>query len=296
MTIFFLHIPKAGGSTFSFILNKMYSMGEVIDLYTPGPDWDSILTILKKRKDDKNISLVKGHFFYGIHNFLPDNDYQYITFMRNPVSRIISFFNFIKESDLHFLHHQLKNGMRLSDFIMSDLTWEIDNCMIRQITGKKDLSEKCSEDSLKEAQQIIEKDFSFVGITEYFDESLVLLKNLLNWDEYPFYKKINVTKNREKSADVKTIKKISERNELDIKLYNWALEKFDKEKINCINFDHQLAALKECNSAYRRGYELGYKNGQNVGFSKGAQFYKNKLFTKYPLLSWLNRLKSKTGI
>ena len=50
----------------------------------------------------------------------------------------------------------------------------------------------CTSDMLERAKRHIEERFSFVGITERFDESLVLLRRTFAWKP-PYYVAANVT-------------------------------------------------------------------------------------------------------
>lgn len=72
--------------------------------------------------------------------------------------------------------------------------------------------------------------FELVGITELFNESLLLLKNKFNWTNIEYVKK-NVTKSRPRLSEVPTAitKKIEKNNELDIELFKYVKSNFIRQ-------------------------------------------------------------------
>ncbi|WP_255348285.1 sulfotransferase family 2 domain-containing protein [Halothece sp. PCC 7418] len=143
-----------------------------------------------------------GHFCYGIHKFLP-YPYTYITFLREPISRLLSLYRYSKLNSSAYYHGLARNASPKEFFFESNLM-ELDNGMLRFILGNPpDYGDlfinrtpvgKCNEDMLKQAKQNIENEFSFVGIVEKFDESVLLLKKQLNWKN-PYYLRRNTYKN-----------------------------------------------------------------------------------------------------
>ena len=69
-----------------------------------------------------------------------------------------------------------------------------------------------------------------VGLTERFDETLILLKREFGWD-WPFYIRDNVTRNKAAREDIpsSTIDIIKEFNRLDIELYEYATKCFNEQ-------------------------------------------------------------------
>ena len=86
-TLFFLHIPKAAGSTFSGILSMQYRGARVFDVARGnGADFREMSLDQKLGYD-----LVRGHFFYGLHKGI-DKPSKYATFVRNPIERLVSLY------------------------------------------------------------------------------------------------------------------------------------------------------------------------------------------------------------
>src|SRR5690606_14774752 len=99
--------------------------------------------------------------------------------------------------------------MSLYDFVTQVESIDLNNCQVRWISGIDDREEFMLEKALEN----IDKHFSFVGITEKYNECLILLQKKYNWST-PYYMVKNKTKNRPdvESIDEKTIKAINHFN------------------------------------------------------------------------------------
>lgn len=98
----FTHIPKTSGSSLDKIISKYFK-------YRFDKDFLKKLNFSKSKDINKNIinkainelkifccpEYIFLHIPYGIHNVFLSSNYKYITFLRNPISRYISFFNFV---------------------------------------------------------------------------------------------------------------------------------------------------------------------------------------------------------
>lgn len=279
--LIFLHIPKAGGTTLHKILDRVY--GNPINLRDKFGMvlGESLLNLTSDQRE--NLFMVKGHMHFGLHKYIAEEGVKYITFLRDPVERVVSHYFFVKRTSGHYLHKIVKDSnMTLLDYALSDLTWELDNGQVRNLINGGETNIQCSEKSLEEAKRNLKELFVTIGITEKFDESLILLKNDLKWNEYPCYKKSNVAKEKpEVSAEV--LQKIGERNDLDVKLYEWALTNFERS-INLLSgFEGELELFRKIN----RGFRMGFSEGKEEGVKS--------VYSKYILLRAQRFLKRKFG-
>jgi len=245
MVVIFLHIPKTAGTTLLKIINQNYDKRSVCSIYPkPGEKTLEIFKSLSEARKRK-IMFLSGHFLFGIHELLPFPS-TYITFLRDPVDRVISFYHFILRNPKHYLHNKVKSRkMGLEEFIQSNITNETFNEQTALIAGSKK-----GVNRLEIAKENIRNNFSFIGFTEMFDESLMLLKRTLGWGNV-FYTRENVARNRPVKERISggTAKLIEEKNMRDIELYKYARGLFE-EKIReqGTTFTEEITRFESLNS------------------------------------------------
>src|SRR6266403_3878281 len=107
--LIFLHIPKTAGTTLNRIIEWQYNPLSIftIDPYGIRATTERFKTFSEQRR--RRLRVVRGHLFYGIHEFLPQAA-TYITMLRDPVARLLSTYYFILRRPLHPLHRKLKRG------------------------------------------------------------------------------------------------------------------------------------------------------------------------------------------
>ena len=229
--LIYLHIPKTGGSTFDWILSRNYQLENtfsVIVVDDTRVNTQDFIDLSQNRKN--NIHLLKGHMDFGLHYHLKGKT-DYITFLRKPEDRIISYYYHVINSPVHRLHDEvINNDMSMYDFVANINQGDVNNGQVRQISGINDSPNLMLEKALEN----IENHFSFVGNLEKYNESLVLLKNKYGW-KTPYYKvlKKNNLKPNKSSIPLKTLELINELNEADNILYdqiNSRLEKLIKDE------------------------------------------------------------------
>jgi hypothetical protein len=87
---------------------------------------------------------------------------------------------------------------------------------------------RCTEAMLAQARRHLDERIPLVGLTERFDESLVLMKRALGWG-LPVYRILNRTKGRPARSDVTPSARaaIEAYNALDLALYCEATARFE---------------------------------------------------------------------
>ena len=116
-----------------------------------------------------------------------------------------------------------------------------------------DFGGRNAENKDKHIDEIIQN-FTVIMINEYFDESLVLIKNILKWDMRDIlYKSKNIA-NRYYFNTSKDIERDKTREQLlrkhspyDYMLYEKSLEKFHRQKESIVDFDQQVKQFREIN-------------------------------------------------
>lgn len=229
--VIFLHIPKAAGSTLRRIIEKEYQRDSILSLNSSSlSDCANEIGNLTEVQI-KELKFIQGHIEYGLHKYLP-RSCTYITMLRNPAQRVISHYYYVLRTPNHYLHETVTaNKMSLEDYIRSQITTELNNGQTRLLSGANKVhAGLCSSEDLQAAKKHLEENFAVVGLSEKFDESLLLLKQALNW-RTPFYRSENITKNKQTTKNdlSSLLKMIKEYNELDFELYRFAQERFETE-------------------------------------------------------------------
>jgi len=234
-TIIFLHIPKAAGTTLKVITQQLYVPRvtyEIVDGLTK----DSQLAAFRalSEAERRRIKFLQGHFPFGLHEHLPQPA-AYITLLRDPVERILSSYYYILREPKHFRHQEVAGGgMSILDYVESEKLY-LNNGQTQIIAGPDaggdDPRRSPAKDLLSRALENLDKHFAVVGLSERFVESLALLRRRFGWPNVRYHNE-NVTQNRPARAAVpqKTIERIRELNQLDLRLYDWAARRFEEER------------------------------------------------------------------
>ncbi len=215
--LIFLHIPKTAGTTFHNILDKQFLPENVFTIQVIDDtrlNIDEFISLPKSARE--KVYLLKGHMSFGLHKYMV-GETKYITFLREPRERIISFYYYVLQNSNLELYTLIKsNNWSLHDFVANVNMKELNNAQLKLISG----IEANDEMMLEKAIENIRTHFSFVGITEYFDESLKRLEKIYGWDISDYINhKVNDSRPKLKDIDPKTIKLIEEKNRGDILFY-----------------------------------------------------------------------------
>ncbi len=238
----FVHIPKTGGTTLHNVLSRKYRGHDFLNVKTVHTPIREIA--LEKAKSEKPF-LVVGHLGYNEIKDIPGS--FVFTFLRPPISRVISHYYFLKEtpSAKHYDYLNLPDTT-IESFYAQKEKREIDNCLVRYISGNhKDFGTINEEDYLL-ALHNLEHKIDFFGLQEHYDESLIMLGEKLGWT-LPVYRKTNLTKKKE-VVSARTLEFLKEANKWDILLFDKAKEIF-KAKMNAMSAMEQrkLARMKILN-------------------------------------------------
>jgi len=217
-----LHIPKTGGTTLRDIIQRQYRAEKILMI----PKLEESENILKEVSTSQinQLKLIQGHLKYGIHNHFHRRA-KYFAIIRDPINRVLSTFYYVLSQKNNPQNLSTSNNqMTIYDFVQSGVNPFLINGQTKLISGKTGNIDNPiieSEELFSLAKENIENDFLFLGITEMFDETILILKNMLGW-HMPYYSIANRTKKKPNydAVNPTIISFIKEHNQLDIKLYN----------------------------------------------------------------------------
>jgi hypothetical protein len=220
--LIFLHIPKTAGTTLNRIIEWQYSPFAIftMDPHRIRATAERFKLLSEERR--RRFQVVRGHLFYGIHEFLPQGA-TYITLLRDPVARLLSSYFFVLRRPLNPLHRKLKTE-KLSIEDCLRLFPERNNTQCRFIAGITDPG--ISDERLLETAKENLKSFSVVGLCEKFEESLVLIAERFGWN-IPYYENHKVAKSRPK-IEPRLAELIREHNRLDVERYELGKKLFEE--------------------------------------------------------------------
>ncbi|WP_036478991.1 sulfotransferase family 2 domain-containing protein [Myxosarcina sp. GI1] len=272
--IIFQHIPKTAGTTLRYIIQYQYSPGAICELYGDAGSHAERIDKLKNlsKSEREKIKIINTHLGFGLHEFL-SQPYTYITFLRDPVDRVISMYYYYQKTN-----NPLFQNLSLQEFVESYPA--VQNGMTKNFSGvtlkrqllppeKKD-TVPFSEENLAIAKQNLQNQFKFIGILERFDESAILLKRILGW-KIPLHDRSNVSQ-RANNIPQETMATIERLNKLDIELYEYAKLVFEETIARQdSSFQQEVTQFKTANNSafdklyfklktsYNRGVHRIYK-------------------------------------
>jgi hypothetical protein len=225
----FLHIPKTAGTTLyslmaaalppAFLLNDRASMTQFLQI--PQAERDAI-------------QFIYGHIPHGAHRFLT-RPARYITFLRDPIDRVVSAYYHCRRATEHRLHRPIHDGMTIIEFTRY---WG-NNWQTRQLGAywldcefsdqeyvDRLTSYPLTPRNLQNAKEIVDRCF-FVGLYERFCADLrdlfgrmglpspATIPQLLKFDDRPSVDELSP----------ELIATIAAHNRFDIELHEYARER-----------------------------------------------------------------------
>jgi hypothetical protein len=256
--VIFLHIPRTGGTTFQRIPERNYERNETLT-FNGARHREEIERFAKLPESARaRYKFIQGHLYFGFHRFVPGNS-TYVTFLREPIARALSFFSYARSHSDHYLHRLLtEEQLGLATLLERRATPELFNQQTRMIAGDQSNPDRqLDRGALERAKQNLQTNFSFVGLTEEFSASLILLARVLGW-RLPFHVKRNATRKKIQldRIDARTHALLREANALDLELYEFARELFDAQVSSAgDSFASELRRFQRLNFLGGRAYE-----------------------------------------
>jgi hypothetical protein len=195
-TVVFLHIQKTAGTSVQNMLQEAFARDKIYREYL-----DTLH--LHSPAELSTYSLFAGHFNYDSLAFIPRRKLSLITFVREPKKRLTSLYHFWRAHEPTHPNYSggivLANELPMADFFARaeiDQDWGVWNHMTWAIMGERQWREwrrllrnaggdaKAESDvlsgTIRPAIRQRLGEFSFIGIQEDFDRSILLLFRTLN--------------------------------------------------------------------------------------------------------------------
>jgi len=278
LNVAFLKTHKTGSSTMS---NIMLRFADVHNLTVGLPlegKWElgGYPAYIDSQLIDPRLTkynVLGHHFRYNrgkLDQFMyPDT--KYITIIRSPVDNVESVFGFFQDQDpFETWMHDINTTQRLGQFYADptkyynkDTDWYFRSKNHMFFDIGYDVSRDHEEEYVNSAIHEMEENFTLILLTDFFDESLIMMKHLLcwDWDDIVYIKFKMRTDDSKAEVNPDLAAKIKAWNKADVKLYDhfnktfWKrVEAFGMDKMNQELEQFRIEAKKaeeECIDSYQ---------------------------------------------
>lgn len=228
--LYYLHIPKSAGTSVRRVFSKIYH-DKLIEVYGPEANYAAC------RPD----SVLFGHFGFSLHKCLHDKEPSYMTLLRNPVDRVVSWYKHQARNPGSPFYEPIRQGsLSLADIIQRGLAPEVNNHSVRVLCVdylnprresirnscsafflNKELYQFSAKRHLKTACGRIEQFFCFAGTVERLDvfQQFLARRNGLDPAAIDIPTE-NVAPDKDFQLDPGTLRLVERANKLDLELYN----------------------------------------------------------------------------
>jgi hypothetical protein len=302
----FFHIPKTAGTTMTAILranepgHRTLRAGNVFK-GGGGVNREVKFETLRRRARPglEGVAVLTGHFPIGNLRYLPDEvdesrSLSLFTILREPVDRTLSHYFQIKETaaaDRAQGRERAKRGAfglaplpedpSLEDTIKAGYIQ--DNLQTRMLCGESEPFGEVTDEMLERAKEALEERMNVFGLTERFDESLVLARRKLGLRTIIHRSSGRVSSSRPRGDDVKASLReaAAEANVHDLELYRYATELFEAlPELGELDFQIDVAALR----AARASGEIDAEEPAPESYPGGGDEWKMLLAARASIL------------
>lgn len=242
----FAHIQKTAGVTLNWILRRSFGLRhcEVEPWHSrpPGGFYDWVYSAEDHRRVQRllpRLESIAGHNvkpFSDLHEARPD--VRYLVFLRDPARRTASHYQYAVQ--------RMGYGGSVEDHLAAEYRRDLQT---RHIAGSADVDR---------AIELLRERCFFVGLTERFDESLVLLRQRAARPGLDIrHRRENLAPDntiaREVLADSRTRALIDEANRADAQLYAWVRDELWPEQVREFGpgLEREVQALRQATDIRR---------------------------------------------
>ncbi len=240
----FTHIPKTAGTS----LKKSVILPNV----RPGRAY-WVLGVGKLIRDrPRDVDVVLGHIPYGIHRVLPFRDVRYLTILRDPVDRCVSFYNYVLMCETGnpghagkvMGHPALADAKRLpiDEFYSLELYRNVQTKFTAGLLWDRarnglpaPLRDVVAGEArmLRRAQRNLVEEYWLFGLLDRIADTEDRMARALGWENRPVRDTSRQTRGWAGQVDPTPSQRerIHELNALDVELYAFAAERYDAQTV-----------------------------------------------------------------
>lgn len=270
-----IHIPKTAGTTLSQMLRLHFGLApanwlrhaRTLGYYHLGYARPEHMQARLERiaslapSQQRQVRFFAAHAGFGLRDRLPEaihQDAAYLTVLREPVARMISTFHHLRSEG------RLPRDATLQQYVEQRKhfgLFKFDNCQTRYLAGDAGVAVdvppgEVTRDMLDRARKRLEHELFWFGLTERFDESVLLLADAIGWAR-PRYVRARVTMSADRleGIDESLMREMRELNDLDIELYEHAQRVLEARiRTKGDSFAPRVADFTQANARWARRF------------------------------------------
>ena len=255
-----MHIHKTAGTTFRDIIERQSP--EQFFRYYPNDGLDKAHFQEQVATQPKKFPVIYGHFGYELADQLQGQQ-QWCTFLRNPLGQSLSLYHHICKVPERFSFERPPASAEAL-YALPEFT----NYQTKFILGAEQAHLKDTSEGLWLASQRL-LNFFFVGLTEQFTPSLLLLRELLKnaqpafLQRHLYFRSLNrqmTQRTDEKAVLQKRMEALPHTHGNDLALYALGEALFHQRVAAYPNFQRMLKAFERRNQLYACYHQLRYRD------------------------------------
>lgn len=209
--------------------------------------------------------LLVSHMIFGIHESVP-RPAVYVTMLREPIARTISQYRHVLRTEHHRLHSRAVAGrLTLEQYVCGGEAMEVDNAQTRALAGDVETPfGECTTATLDRALANLEGHVAVAGLTERFDETLIMLGAELGWRNLYYVRQNTAPSGQRLQVTDEDRAMIAERSALDVALYRRVAERFEERITADPASAAKLELFRRGNAIYGPWGRLAYRAKQSA--------------------------------
>lgn len=257
-TVIFHHIPKTGGTTFYGIFEDLVDEDRIHTVKPINdPEHETSVEAFRRLGPEelRRIRILRGHDLFGVHERFPQ-PCTYFTIVRDPAWRLVSSYHHLLRYPAHRPEREefLRSPPTLREYVETGDIYRGHNSQVKEfINYPRAGDERSMEQIFQDAVEALETSYGLVGLTERFDETVVLSEEAFGW-KVKGYVTRNVGSTYEKSdVDAGIIELYEELNPYDVRFYRMVEARFEEAARGMgARFPARLEAFRRSNRRYSR--------------------------------------------